>query len=49
VFNKINFGLETQFASMGLEAQSGGKKKYTIADVDVLGNIAYRFKVNYRF
>ncbi len=49
VFNKINFGLETQFASMGLESQRAGEKKYTIADVDVLGNIAYRLHVNYRF
>lgn len=49
VFNKINFGLETQFASVGLESQRSGEKKYTIADVDVLGNIAYRFHVNYRF
>lgn len=49
VFNKINFGLETQFASIGIDADRSGRRSTTLASIDAFGNMGYRFQANYRF
>lgn len=49
VFNRINFGLETQFASIGIFSEKTGESRVTNPGIDILNNLAYRFQVNYRF
>ncbi|GEM_PF-930943 len=49
VFDKINFGLEAQFASIGIDSESNGTRRTTMPNIDLLGNMAYRFHVDYRF
>lgn len=49
VFNKINFGLEAQFASIGIDSEKNGGRRATMPNIDLLGNMAYRFHVDYRF
>lgn len=49
VFDRVNFGLETQFASIGIASEKVGDRRTTLPGIHILNNIAYRFQVNYRF
>lgn len=49
VFDRVNFGLETQFAHVGIQSEKTAEQRTTTPVIDVFNNMACRFHVNYRF
>ncbi|MBL7706004.1 MAG: hypothetical protein JNM21_10720 [Taibaiella sp.] len=49
VFDRVNFGLETQFAHVGIQSEKTAEQRTTIPVIDVFNNMTGRFNINYRF